>query len=331
MTNSEYLQKLNGKLMTELTKREGAMPPGFNKKRFALNCVTMIQDMMKDSGKMAKLMTISLDSVVTCLMKGAYLGLDFFNGECYAIPYGPSKRDIEAAQKKGTQAVGSMNFQTDYKGEVKLAKKYSKNPIKDIYAKVVRSGDEFYEEVDGGAQKIYFRPRPFSNAEMIGTFAIATFMDGSMIYETMSAEEVESVRKGYSKAPDSDAWKKSTGEMYKKTVLRRLCKLIDLDFDNIEQMKAFDEGGDAEFARSSDSGRPIAIQEKENPVNVAEQIRNAKKGEPVFTNANKADAHNTAQAEATPEDEFRQFEQQYMDEIHDDIPSDAFEDEMPFR
>lgn len=64
------------------------------------------------------------------------------------------------------------------------------------------------------------------------------FKDGSMLYDTMGKEEIENVRNTYSKAANSQAWVSSTGEMYKKTVLRRLCKLIDLDFDNIEQMRA---------------------------------------------------------------------------------------------
>ena len=64
-------------------------------------------------------------TVVRTLLKGAFLGLDFFNGECYAIPYG-----------------NQCQFQTDYKGEIKLCKRYSSNPIQDIYAKVVREGDK---------------------------------------------------------------------------------------------------------------------------------------------------------------------------------------------
>mgnify|MGYP000301332185 CR=1 FL=1 len=36
-----------------------------------------------------------------------------------------------------------------------------------------------------------------------------------------------------------------------KTVLRRLCKLIDLDFDNIEQQKAYEDGGDVVFNQQS--------------------------------------------------------------------------------
>lgn len=332
MTNKEYLETLNAKLMQELTKRQDAMPPGFNQKRFALNCVTMIQDMMKDSCKLQNLMTVDLDSVVTCLIKGAYLGLDFFNGECYAIPYGPGKNALAAAKREGKRPpAGRMNFQTDYKGEIKLCKKYSKNPIKDIFAKVVREGDEFYEEVDGGSQTVYFKPRAFSNAEMIGAFAIATFTDGSMIYETMSKQEIESVRQNYSKAKDSDAWQKSTGEMYKKTVLRRLCKLIDLDFDNIEQQKAFDDGGDAEF-NQIEANRPVTIPERENPVDVSAQIRQAKP-KPAQIEAPKPKVQEVVQDEIVREPvpqeaEYAQFEQQYSNEEYMDYGEG---EDLPFK
>ena len=49
--------------------------------------------------------------------------------------------------------------------------------------------------------------------------------------------------------------------MYKKTVLRRLCKMIDLDFDNIEQQKAFDDGSDFDPNKNIIDGeaREVAI------------------------------------------------------------------------
>ena len=263
-----------------------------SRERFALNCVSVIHDMMKDPKRRDNLNGGPIASIVTALVKGAYLGLDFMNGECYAIPY---------KGKNGNP--GTMNFQTDYKGEIKLCKKYSKNKIKDIFAKIVRRGDEFYEEVDSGVQKVYFKPQPFSDGEILGAFAVATFFDGSMIYDTMSTAEIEKVRKTYSRAPDSQAWKESPGEMYKKTVLRRLCKLIDLDFDNIEQQKAFDAGGDANFIQIQNSNRPTAaLPENEKPMDVTEQIRNAK--------AAKAPDPVPVEAEVIPDEEYARYEQQ---------------------
>lgn len=224
MSEKNQLTVIYNSLDTTLDNQMSALPQGFNKPRFLQNCMTVIQE--NDFSK------CDARTVVRTLMKGAYLGLDFFNKECYAIPYG-----------------GKVQFQTDYKGEIKLAKKYSINPIKDIYAKVVKQGDEFEEIIENGRQSINFKPLPFNDSQIVGAFAVCLFKDGSMMYDTMSASEIESTRKNYSKMPNGQAWKNSPGEMYKKTVLRRLCKLIELDFETIEQTEAFEDGGDFEIKK----------------------------------------------------------------------------------
>jgi recombination protein RecT len=215
------LIEIHKKLDLSLDKQAAALPTGFNKARFLQNCMTVIQE--NDFSK------CEAGTVVRTLLKGAFLGLDFFNKECYAIPYG-----------------NKVQFQTDYKGEIKLCKKYSINPVKDIYAKVVREDDFFEEEIIEGQQCINFKPKQFNNGKIIGAFAVCLFKDGSMIYDTMSAEEIEKTRKAYSKMPNGQAWTNSTGEMYKKTVLRRLCKLIELDFETLEQKEVFEEASDFE-------------------------------------------------------------------------------------
>lgn len=268
MTVEQWYGTIKTGLTKKLTENKEALPAGFNQQRFILNCITVIQDMMKDDKKKAQLEKINPETIPVCLAKAAYLGLDFFNGECYAIPYG-----------------GNLSFQTDYKGEIKLCKRYSKNKIKDIFAKVVRQGDFFMEEVDGGKQNVQYRPKPFSNEQMIGAFAIVVFEDGSMMYDTMSSEDIENVRNTYSKAKDSQAWKSSTGEMYKKTVLRRLCKLIDLDFDNIEQQKAYEDGGDVVFNQQSLPGATTGqalLPENDKPVDAFAAIKAQKQAEPVI-------------------------------------------------
>lgn len=268
MTVEQWYGTIKTGLTKKLTENKEALPAGFNQQRFILNCITVIQDMMKDDKKKAQLEKINPETIPVCLAKAAYLGLDFFNGECYAIPYG-----------------GNLSFQTDYKGEIKLCKRYSKNKIKDIFAKVVRQGDFFMEEVDGGKQNVQYRPKPFSNEQMIGAFAIVVFEDGSMMYDTMSSEDIENVRNTYSKAKDSQAWKSSTCEMYKKTVLRRLCKLIDLDFDNIEQQKAYEDGGDVVFNQQSLPGATTGqalLPENDKPVDAFAAIKAQKQAEPVI-------------------------------------------------
>lgn len=219
----KVLKETNTALMKFIDSKMQAMPKDFNKTRFMQNCMTVLQD-TKDIEKCNPI------STARTMLKGAFLGLDFFNKECYAIPYG-----------------NSLQFQTDYKGEIKLAKKYSINPIKDIYAKLVREGDDFEESITSGKQTINFKPKPFNDGEILGAFAIVLFQDGSMLYETMSKKDIEAVREGFSKAKNSAAWTKTYGEMCKKTVLRRLCKLIELDFDSVEQKQTYDESSDCEF------------------------------------------------------------------------------------
>ncbi len=220
---ANHLQIVHSNLQKLLDSKSEALPKGFNETRFLQNSMTVLQDTRN-------IEKVEPKSIARTMLKGAFLGLDFFNRECYAIPYG-----------------NNLQFQTDYKGEIKLAKKYSINPIKDIYAKLVREGDEFEEAIKEGRQIVNFKPKSFNNGNILGAFAVALFQDGSMIYETMSVDEIEHTRTKFSKMPNGQAWKDSRGEMYKKTVLRRLCKLIELDFDTIEQKQAFDEGAGVEF------------------------------------------------------------------------------------
>ena len=147
--DTNYLVAVHKGLDESLEKQVAALPEKFNTQRFLQNCMTVLQDGQADFSK------CEAPTVVRTLLKGAFLGLDFFNGECYAIPYG-----------------NQCQFQTDYKGEIKLCKRYSSNPIQDIYAKVVREGDEFEEVIENGKQYVNFRPKTFSNGEIIGAFAV---------------------------------------------------------------------------------------------------------------------------------------------------------------
>lgn len=255
---SNQLAVVHSNLQKLLDSKSSALPKGFNQTRFLQNCMTVLQD-TKGIDKVEPI------TIARTMLKGAFLGLDFFNRECYAIPYG-----------------NNLQFQTDYKGEIKLAKKYSINPIKDIYAKLVREGDEFLEGVTEGRQTITFNPKSFNNGKILGAFAVALFKDGSMIYETMSVEEIEHTRNKFSKMPNGQAWKDSVGEMYKKTVLRRLCKLIELDFDTIEQKQAFDEGSGMEFNQNEDKlERPKSSLEEEFESAIDAEYEEVQEGEQV--------------------------------------------------
>ena len=208
-------------LTEKLDSVSEALPKDFNKARFVQNALALINDN-------PALQKYNHAQLAAGLLKGAYLGLDFYSKECYLVPYG-----------------NQLNYQTDYRGAKKLAKKYSIRPIKDIYAKLVREGDSFEEKIINGEQTFDFKPLPFNDGKIIGAFAVVLYSDGGMAYDTMSLTDLENTRKS-SKASNSPAWKNFTGEMYKKTVLHRLCKHIELDFENPTQQNTFLAGMEIE-------------------------------------------------------------------------------------
>jgi recombination protein RecT len=248
MEKETGLEVIHRQVNSMIDQKIEAMPKDFNKTRFIQNAMTVL---MENKDKISKM---NPNSVARTILKGAFLGLDFFQKECYAIPYGTE-----------------LQFQTDYKGEKKIAKKYSIRPVQDIYAKIVREGDMFDEVIMDGRQSINFKPAPFNDKEIIGAFAVVLYKDGGMQYETMSKKDIDSVRTGYSKQSTGQAWTKSFGEMAKKTVLRRLCKHIEIDFENLEQAKIYEESADVEFkkkketvvATSSLDSTPIYEQEED--------------------------------------------------------------------
>lgn len=187
-----------------------ALPKDFNKARFVQNAVALMND-NKDLAKYPQA------QIVPGLLKGAYLGLDFFNKECYLIPYG-----------------SDLQFQVDYKGSIKLVKKYAVRPVDEIYARIVRDGDEFSEEVRDNEPVINFKPKLFNNGKIIGAFAVCQYKDGGAKVEVMSIEQLDTAKR-MSKAQTGTAWKFFAEEMYKKTVIRRLCKGIPIELENSTQ------------------------------------------------------------------------------------------------
>lgn len=226
---NEVVKSFSEKLTDKLVSVETALPKDFNRERFVQNCLSV----MNEKPELAK---INKAELVQGLCKAAYLGLDFMSKECYLIPYG-----------------NSVQFQTDYKGEKKFVKNYSIRPIQEIYAKVVREGDTFKEKIIDGRPSIDFEPLPFNGNDIVGAFAVVLYKDGGMEYEVMTTKDINSVRNNYSKASNSKAWKNSWDEMAKKTVLRRLCKHIETDFESVEARKVWEEASDSNIVRNEKS------------------------------------------------------------------------------
>lgn len=245
-------------LTDKLTVAEQALPSDFNKTRFVQNALAVLNDN-------PALQKCNKAKIMAGLVKGAYLGLDFANKECYLIPYGDG-----------------VQFQTDYKGEIKFTKRYSIRPVDDIYAKVIREGDSFEEVVIDGRPSVTFKPLPLNDGKIMGAFAVCLFKDGGLQYEVMTTNDIQNVRNNYSKASQSKAWKNSFDEMAKKTVLRRLCKHIECDFESIEARNAWEDGSDSNVVQQKQTGEIVDVFAK----NVEQAIPTPKADEPVIIDDN---------------------------------------------
>ena len=226
-----FMVAVENNLTTTLAAKAAALPDGFQAAKFQQNCISMLKGLKK-----ADLLKIKPEDVISCLMKAALLDLDFASGECYALPYW--NKD---------EGKNDLNFQTDYKGEDKIAKTYSIKPIFNTIKELVRKGDKYQKIIKDGNVYFEFEPVPFNNAPIVGAFAQVTYTDGSSIGEDMSLKELDEIRKNFSKAQNSPAYTKTPGEMYKKIVFRRLLKNVAKSFKNSAQQIAYSTCSDFEF------------------------------------------------------------------------------------
>jgi phage RecT family recombinase len=98
---------------------------------------------------------------------------------------------------------------------------------------LVYDGDEFEVEL-GMEQKVTHKPK-FKSKNITFAYAIGKLADGSTIMEVMDREDLDYIRslsetyKAYEAGklkPEHVIWINFEGEMYRKTVLKRLCKYL---------------------------------------------------------------------------------------------------------
>lgn len=296
------LTTVENNLGTTLAAKAAALPDGFQMAKFQQNCMVMLKGI--EAEKLAK---IPPQDIVECLMKGALLDLDFATGECYAIPYGKE-----------------LNFQTDYKGDEKVARTYSIKPIYNVIKDIIREGDEYQKIIEDGNVKFIFKPLPLNNNKIIGAFAQVIFTDGSSIGDDANVAELETIRKQFSKAPNSPAWAKTTGEMYKKVILRRVLKNVSKSFKNSAQSIAYATATDFEF-----NNKTGVSTEAEKIVNVFENKLPVNNQQAITTNNKNAFAE-------MPQNEFSEpvaitsaSQTENANKSHSDVSEYGYEEELP--
>ena len=153
-----------------------------------------------------------------------------------------------------------------YTGLIDLARRSGE--ISNIFARVVYVNEEFTHEFDLENGEV-LRHRPEYDADVGDprlAYAVCYFKDGSRQVEVMRKSEIEKIRDN-SRAGSSGPWRDYTSEMWKKTVLRRLLKILPM---TAEVKNVVNHDDDVQFG-SVDSAEYVDV------INVAaEQAGNGK-------------------------------------------------------
>lgn len=157
-------------------------------------------------------------TIAGCVVQASILGLepDGVLGEAYLVPFW---------NKKANNNKGGYECQLipGYQGMIKLVR--NTGELKMIDVQEVCENDEF--DFEKGMEP-YLRHKPAigDRGPVLKYWAGAVLTNGGKQFEVMTKEQIEAHRDRYSKAAEHGPWKDSPEWMYKKTVLRKLVKLL---------------------------------------------------------------------------------------------------------
>lgn len=179
------------------------------------------------------LLQCTQDSLFLALLNCAASGLEPDGRRAHLIPYKNNKKGIYECQ---------LIF--DYKGLAELA--MHSGLVSNIHAELVCDKDEFEEDRGQVLKHKINRREP--RGEPYAAYCLVRMKDGTEKAEVMSRFEIEDIRdrsqgyiafqKGYTK---TNPWVTDEGEMWKKTVARRVFKWIPLSPEIRENIERDDE------------------------------------------------------------------------------------------
>ena len=189
------------------------------------------------------------------LTKAAQQGLmpDGYGGQAYLVPYRNSKQS-ELLKRD----FYDIEYQIGYRGFVTLILR-NQEKYEAVSAKEVYSNEEFdYEE--GAAPRLVHKPilSKEKRGGLIAVYAVARLNGVAMDrapFVVMGADEIYEIRKrakgAWKNGELQGPWKTDEAEMWKKTAIRRLAKLLDISpeitreivRDEYQEMGLTDDGG----------------------------------------------------------------------------------------
>jgi phage RecT family recombinase len=210
--------------------------PVINPENFIKSAMTFVKNLKDDA--------VDKDTIVSALLHCASDGLLPDGKQSTLIPYG-----------------GAFTYIPMYQGLIEIA--YRGGAIQSLNTHIIHDNDTFDVQM-GTEEKITHIPNIFENGNKIAVYAVATLNTGGKIYCLLKRKEVESIKKEMTdklrkknksnnqairkQEEDDEAkrianspWTKYEDEMWKKTAIRRIYKMIPKSNTEIVQQRSPEE------------------------------------------------------------------------------------------
>ena len=210
-TTRAMLERMKGDLVAALPKELGAD--------------AFLQVVLTSVARVPKLLDCTPASFLGAVRQCAQLGLvpDGVLGECALVPYGTVCTLIPM-----------------YKGLLRLC--YQSGVVEMVEVRVVYEGDVFHYEY-GLKPLLVHKPCGYGERGKPTAYYCVSWLKESErpLFEVMLYEDVEAIRKQYSRASTDGPWVTAFDQMAMKTVLRKAMKLLPKSRENLTRAIALDE------------------------------------------------------------------------------------------
>jgi recombination protein RecT len=173
------------------------------------------------------------NSILRAMMFSSQLGLEpgGLLGGVHLVPF----RNKYLTKQAGHDVYEAQPI-VDYRGLMELARRSGEVSV--IYAKVVHEHDGFVYK-DGIVPRLEHEPLlKGDSGKPIAVYAVAHVKDAPVpMIEVMTADQVADIRKR-SRARDDGPWVTDEEQMWRKTVLRRLCNYLPMTPDLQQALEA---------------------------------------------------------------------------------------------
>lgn len=197
-----------------------------------MNPERMIRIAVNAASRNPTLASCSPQSIGLALITASQMGLEPNGRDAHLVPFWNSKAGVYEA-----------TFMPDYKGLIKLA--YRSGQVAIFDAKAVRANDLFDFEY-GSDQYLKHKPAIKERGELICAWAMVKMKDNDAITFVVLDQEAILKRKSASQSgrKDSGPWHDWEDEMWAKTAVKALAKLVPLG-DEFERAVDHDEAHDS--------------------------------------------------------------------------------------